>query len=130
MKCCCEFYSLLEDLPCRSSTFTVCHLPPPCRFEDLPCRSSTFIVCRLPPPCRFEDLPCHSSTFTVCRLPPPGVSPGIFRQGANIRFLGYYNCQKLSEKSLFTFRWGLASSDGGYSPYPSPGRCRTFQLIF
>ena len=46
--------------------------------------------------------------------------PGIFQRGADssdegakIWFSGYYKCQKSPKKLLFTFRRGLACSDGG-----------------
>ena len=49
----------------------------------------------------------------------PGVAPGIFQRGADssdkgakIWFSGYYECQKSPKKLCFTFRRGLACSDG------------------
>ena len=49
-----------------------------------------------------------------------GVVPGIFPRGADssdegakIWISGYYKCQKSPKKSRFTFRRGLACSDGG-----------------
>ena len=48
------------------------------------------------------------------------VAPGIFRRGADfsdkgakIWFSGHYKCQKSPKRSRFTFRRGLACSDGG-----------------
>ena len=43
-------------------------------------------------------------------------------EGAKIWFSGYYKCQKSPKKSPFTFRRGLACSDGGYIPLALPWR--------
>ena len=72
---------------------------------------------------KFLSIACLASQRDSTRIfgVKPGVAPGIFRRGASssdegakIRFLGYFDCQKSPKKIVFHLPTGeLACSDRG-----------------